>query len=91
MKQSYSRLLRLILFSFSVIGFSQLHAEGSKTIYPTGASGGRADLYSGTSSALSFPFPTIGEHYVYAEAGEQIALATSAQWYNSSNGAQIPF
>src|SRR5699024_9895374 len=57
-------------------------ADGSKDLYPNGASGGRAYLRASTSESAAFPFPNLGTHYVYAEAGERIALASSAQAFN---------
>jgi uncharacterized repeat protein (TIGR01451 family) len=68
----------VILFSF----FAQnTFAEGSKDLYPTGAKGNRAFLLCNTNSVSLFsnPFKTTGTHYVYAKAGEIIAVASSAQ------------
>lgn len=58
-------------------------ADGSKDLYPNGASGGRAYLRASTSESAAFPFPNLGTHYVYAEAGERIALASSAQAFDA--------
>ncbi|WP_169306835.1 DUF11 domain-containing protein [Pedobacter polaris] len=56
-------------------------AEGSKDLYPAGALGNRAFLLCNTNSVSLFsnPFKTTGTHYVYANAGEIIAVASSAQ------------
>lgn len=54
-------------------------AEGSKDIYPAGVTGGRAYLYASNTPSAAFPYPSLATHYVYAEAGERIALASSAQ------------
>jgi uncharacterized repeat protein (TIGR01451 family) len=75
-----------ILFSF----FTQnTFAEGSKDLYPAGAKGNRAFLYAnidGTNYTDRFPFKTRGVHFVYAKAGETIAVASSAI---GINGGQI--
>ncbi|WP_158963001.1 DUF7507 domain-containing protein [Myroides fluvii] len=54
-------------------------AEGSKDLYPVDAKGGRAYLRASTTESAVYPYPTLGTHYVYAEEGEQITLASSAQ------------
>lgn len=86
----------LLLLSFLLFGGTEIWAEGSKDLYPAGAQGGRAFLRASTTSNIAFPFPTLATHYVYAEAGEQIALASSAQTGNNNrirlygpNNAQI--
>lgn len=56
-------------------------AEGSRDLYPSGASGNRAFLYANTdvaNSLQSYPFKTRGTHFVYAKANETIAVASSA-------------
>ncbi|MDR6781660.1 DUF7507 domain-containing protein [Pedobacter africanus] len=60
-------------------------AEGSKDLYPNGAQGNRAYLYCATegTNTFSWPFKTVGTHYVYAKAGEEIAVASSAQGIGS--------
>lgn len=69
------------------VSFSLL-ADGSKDLYPSGAQGGRAYLRASTAQNVAFPFPTLGTHYVYAQVGERIALATSAQAYGSNNSTR---
>lgn len=76
----YVPFIFLMLFSIGTVW-----AEGSKDLYPSGATGGRAYLRASNQSNLAFPFPNLGTHYVYAEAGERIALATSAQAYGSNS------
>lgn len=56
-----------------------LFADGSKDLYPSGVAGYRAFLRSSTTTTDSWPFANEGTHYVYAKAGERIALASSAQ------------
>ncbi len=72
-----------ILLSF----FTQsTFAEGSKDLYPTGATGNRAFLYANTDNVNytdRFPFKTKGAHFVYAKAGESIAVASSALGVNN--------
>lgn len=67
-------IIFLILFSTG-----NLSAEGSKDLYPQGAQGGRAYLRASNTQSAAFPFPNLGTHYVYAEEGERIALASNAQ------------
>lgn len=85
MKYFYNlSLIRLFsLFAFLCTSFA--YAEGSKDLYPSGAKGGRAFLRASKTQSASFPFPTLGTHYVYAKAGERIALATSTQAYGGNN------
>jgi len=70
-----------ILFVFVVfLNFDAVYADGSKDLYPNGVQGGRAKLRASTLvAAEAVPFPTLGRHYVYAVAGEQIAMASSVQ------------
>ncbi|WP_342330360.1 Ig-like domain-containing protein [Pedobacter sp. FW305-3-2-15-E-R2A2] len=77
----FASLLMCFLFAAS---FSS-YADGSKDIYPDGVKGGRARLRASTASSASYPFPTLGTHYVYAKAGEVIAIASSTQGVSSSN------
>lgn len=78
---------KAILFSlFLIVGsLSNLYADGSKDMYPVGATGNRAFLYSNSytgplgTTSNSWPFKTLGTHYVYAKVGETIATGSSAQ------------
>ncbi|WP_353159453.1 hypothetical protein [Myroides odoratus] len=55
-------------------------ADGSKDLYPSGASGHRGMLLGdGYTSGEAIPFPNKGAHYVYAKVGETITMASSAQ------------
>ncbi|MNS06832.1 Large cysteine-rich periplasmic protein omcB precursor [compost metagenome] len=85
------RIKKVFLLSFllTIAGFSSLYADGSKDLYPSGVTGNRAFLYSnsytiGGTTINSWPFKTLGTHYVYANVGETIAAASSAQ--NIGNG-----
>ncbi|UUC43865.1 DUF7507 domain-containing protein [Flavobacterium cerinum] len=75
----------LLFFIFMITGFwNAMFADGSKDFYPSGATGNRAFLYSnayesGGTTIRSWPFKTLGTHYVYAKVGETIAAASSAQ------------
>lgn len=42
-------------------------------------------MFSGVIPTINMPFPTRGVHFVYAKAGETIALASSAQGNGSNN------
>jgi len=62
------------------------YAEGSKDFYPADAKGNRAFLYANvdpTNYTDRFPFKTRGAHFVYAKAGETIAVASSAIGVNN--------
>lgn len=71
----------LLLLTVLCISISA-YAEGSKDLYPSGAQGGRAFLRASTETSVAYPYAVLGTHYVYAEVGERIALATSAQAFN---------
>lgn len=71
--------LPFLLLFFTLFSLNNIWAEGSKDLYPNGATGGRAYLRTSTDASLAFPFPNLGTHYVYAKAGEQISLASNAQ------------
>ncbi|WP_293916750.1 MULTISPECIES: Ig-like domain-containing protein [unclassified Sphingobacterium] len=72
----------LFLFLFMILCPLLLWADGSKDLYPTGVKGNRAYLISRSEreqGTTSFPFFTLGAHYVYVQSGETIATASSAQ------------
>ncbi|MCX2453399.1 hypothetical protein OQX61_19165, partial [Pedobacter sp. PLR] len=82
-----------------LVGFSTVYAEGSKDLYPNGAEGNRAFLNCNSNNlpTESWPFKTAGTHYVYAKAGETIAVASSAYGIGKGDikvtsplGIQIP-
>lgn len=58
---------------------TEVWADGSRDLYPSGKQGRRAYLRAHTSSSTNYPFPNHGIHYVYAVTGETITLASSAQ------------
>ncbi|TPD73458.1 putative Ig domain-containing protein, partial [Flavobacterium microcysteis] len=80
----------LLVFLLTMASFwNPAYADGSKDLYPSGVVGNRAFLYSNSytltgTTINSWPFKTLGTHYVYAQAGETIAAASSAQ--NIGNG-----
>ncbi|MGG5508199.1 MULTISPECIES: DUF7507 domain-containing protein [unclassified Myroides] len=71
-----SGYLFLLLF---ILVIANVRAEGSRDLYPAQAQGGRAHLRASLVTNSYYPFSTLGEHYVYAEEGEVIALASNAQ------------
>lgn len=76
-------VLYLGVLLFTLIG-TNAFADGSRDLYASGT-GVRALLRS--SNVVDnerWPFPNEGVHYVYATAGEIIALASSSVTYNSS-------
>jgi uncharacterized repeat protein (TIGR01451 family) len=68
-----------LLLLFLLLSSNDLFADGSRDLYPSGASGYRAFLRSSTGTTSSWPFANEGTHYVYAKQGERITLASSAQ------------
>ncbi|NLO39710.1 MAG: cadherin-like domain-containing protein, partial [Ruminiclostridium sp.] len=78
-KSSNIYIKSLLLVVAVVMGWTNVFAEGSKDLYPSGSYGGRATLRASETEQNYFPFPTYGTHYVYAKEGETIAIASSAQ------------
>lgn len=77
-------ILSIIVFTAALFAGLPVFAEGSKDLYPNGVSGYRAYLMSNNQSVpQALPFGSRGVHYVYAKAGEHIALASS-EWSGSS-------
>lgn len=76
----------LTIFILSFFGSQSAYADGSKDLYPTGSSnlGARAWLRVSTTANENYPFANLGTHYVYAKAGETIAIASSAQGISNS-------
>ena len=72
-----------------IFSSNQLFADGSKDLFPLGKTGVRAALRSSTSVVTNYPFPTTGTHYVYANAGEKITLASSAQLAGNVSAIQL--
>ena len=79
-KTKYRKQLLLCLVLFMLgLSIGNVRAEGSRDLYPNNARGGRANLRASHGNTAYFPYSTLGEHYVYAEEGEVIALASDAQ------------
>lgn len=69
------------IFLFLLIAFGgtvRAYADGSKDMYYPGVKGNRAFLISRTAKTSNVLFNSAA-HYVYARAGEVIAVASSAQ------------
>ncbi|WP_162304961.1 DUF7507 domain-containing protein, partial [Sphingobacterium olei] len=71
-------VLYLGVLLFTLIG-ANAFADGSRDLYPTGATGLRAYLRAHTAPTVNWPFANHGTHYVYAKVGETITVASSAQ------------
>ena len=84
----YTRLATVLLMVAGLLMVENVWADGSRDLYPSGVKGGRAYLRASTTESAAFPFANLGTHYVYAEAGERIALATSAQAYGTNNSTR---
>ncbi len=90
MKKNLSAWQGVVLLAFLFFSGVGVKAEGSKDLYPQNATGYRAVLRSGSApTAEQWPFPTLGTHYVYAKAGEHIALASSAQSANGNSAIKL--
>lgn len=79
----------LVIAMLFLFGMGDVFAEGSKDLHPAGAKGGRTSLRSSTNITSATPFPTEGDHFVYVKAGEQIALASSAQSLGTNRNRRI--
>lgn len=80
----------LFILFCSLFNLSGVYAEGSKDLYPNGATGARACMYATatTTNHPSFPFKTRGTHYVFVQAGEWICVGSSNKGmsYTDQNG-----
>lgn len=85
--QESLRLFRVMMIFATILCSNSLFADGSKDLYPSGATGVRAYLRSSNVTTVNWPFPNQGFHYVYAKAGERITMASSAQ--NTGGNAKI--
>ena len=86
-KKSLFLVPSLVLFYCSFF-VKNAFAEGSRELYSATAQGNRAFLYANVDNSNytnRFPFKTAGAHFVYAKAGETIAVASSAIGY--ANGS----
>ncbi|WP_025125295.1 DUF7507 domain-containing protein [Myroides odoratimimus] len=87
--------IKVVLTLSLVLGVSTtMLADGSRNLYPSGASGHRAMLLGNKhSSPEAIPFPNAGAHYVYAKVGETITMASSAQgttnWRDAKGGITL--
>ncbi|MDQ0478066.1 FlgD immunoglobulin-like domain containing protein [Chryseobacterium sp. MDT2-18] len=77
--QKAVHMFRIVAVFAAILCSSLLFADGSRDLYPSGASGLRAYLRSSNSPTVNWPFPNQGVHYVYAKVGERITMASSAQ------------
>lgn len=77
--QKATRMLSIAILFATMLCSTSLFADGSKDLYPSGAVGLRAYLRSSLTPTENWPFPNEGVHYVYAQVGEKITLASSAQ------------
>ena len=84
MNNFYSRFSGLIILTLSLLINVNVYGDGSKDLYPSGVNGYRAYLLSNDRQVSgAIPFASRGTHYVYAKAGETIALASS-EWSGSA-------
>ena len=80
----YSRLATILLVVVGLLIVENVKADGSRDLYPSGATGYRAYLASNNNAVSgALPYGSRGTHYVYARVGEKIALASS-EWAGNS-------
>ena len=70
---------RILTALFILFSMTDVLADGSKDLYPLGKSGVRGYLRAHTATNNNWPFANNGIHYVYAEVGETITVASSVQ------------
>lgn len=76
---------RVIVTYTYTVSVLPLIGSGSRDLYPSGVTGHRAGLLgAGHTSPVAIPYPNSGAHFVYAQAGETITLASSAQGYSNA-------
>src|SRR5687768_5113687 len=66
-----------------------VYSQCSRALYPSGAQGNRTYLVCTTNVGAtddSWPYPTMGAHYVYAEVGEVICSGFSARSSGETGG-----
>ncbi|MES2650082.1 MAG: tandem-95 repeat protein, partial [Bacteroidota bacterium] len=63
---------------FTLFGTTKSFADGSKDMYPSGATGKRAFMLSSQTDAAFNPFATQGTTKVFAKVGETIYVGSSA-------------
>ncbi|MVT09091.1 Ig-like domain-containing protein, partial [Chitinophaga tropicalis] len=80
MNKFYKKSLLSYLMALGMFASHESYADGSKDLYPSGATGHRAFLVSTTNTTTNnWLFTTLGVHYVYVNPGEKVAAASSAQ------------
>ncbi|HJT75486.1 MAG TPA: Ig-like domain-containing protein, partial [Chitinophaga sp.] len=80
MNKFYKKSLLSCLMALGMFASHESYADGSKDLYPSGATGHRAFLVSTTNTTTpNWLFTTLGVHYVYVNPGEKVAAASSAQ------------
>lgn len=76
---------RVIVTYTYTVSVLPLIGSGSRDLYPSGVTGHRAGLLgAGFTAPAAIPYPNSGAHFVYAQAGETITLASSAQGYSNA-------
>lgn len=72
----------IVTYTYTDYPTPAIMGSGSRDLYPAGVAGHRAGLLgAGHTAPTAIPFPNSGAHYVYANAGETITLASSAQGF----------
>lgn len=69
---------RVIVTYTYTVSVLPLIGSGSRDLYPSGVTGHRAGLMTNYNAPTSIPFSNNGAHFVYANEGETITLASSA-------------
>ncbi len=79
-----AKLFKALTVLVTLLCSPSLWADGSRNLYPSTATGVRAQLQTANTVTANWPFPNSSAHYVYAQAGERITLASSAQGSGSA-------
>ncbi|AFL80252.1 conserved repeat protein [Aequorivita sublithincola DSM 14238] len=71
--------ITLLVLCLLLLSGTTAWADGSKDLYPSGKTGLRAYLRAHNAATANWPFANYGTHYIYAQVGETITLASSVQ------------
>ncbi len=87
-------LICFVLITFIFVSTQPVSADGSRDLYPAGATGGRAAIFSHASQLSgnergAWPWENLGVHYVYAKVGEYITLGVSSEGTGGNNKTAI--
>ncbi len=79
----------ILAVMFMLFGTTNGLADGSKDLYPAGKTGVRGYLRAHTAANNNWPFANHGVHYVYAQVGETITVASSVQGLSGNSRIRV--